>query len=184
MTDPLSSFKKKKADLPKPQPVSTHFTKSAPSSPALHKPQPRTAQHKAQVQRVQSTKVKPVRYQAKQQRAQSQAPAYRDSDFTFATNVDNLGVNIAVRFQGTLIYQFLLPVTEYELWQRMSNSWTNRYEYVRMKVPIGSFMNDSKLVHYVIETIVNVLDTLFTESRKHAQATQQQQQQQQQHRRV
>jgi hypothetical protein len=172
----LSAFaKKKKTGLHAPEKVSTHFTKSAPSSPALHKPEPRKAIHKAQVQRVQSPKVKPVRYQAKQ-RAQAQAPAYQNEDFQFITSVNNIGININVLFRGSQIFQFLLPATEYELWQRMT-AWAQRYEYVKMKVPANALMNDAKLIHSVIKTIVNVLDTLFLNAQK--QASQQQQQQQQ-----
>lgn len=175
MKDPLSALaKKKKTSLPAPEKVSTHFTASAPSSPALQKPQ------KIQSQKVQAQQVKPVRYHAKaKQQTQAQAPAYRNEDFQFATNVDQLGINILVRFQGTLIYQFLLSTNDYELWQRM-NFWAQKYEYVKMKVNPSCFMNDNQLVYIVIKTIMNILDTLFTEAQKVAMREQQAKAQQQQ----
>jgi hypothetical protein len=193
MKDLLSALaKKKKTSLPAPEKVSTHFTTSAPSSPPLQKPQTHKAQPKTrniQARRAQYPKVKPVLYQAKAK--QQHAQAYRNEDFQFVTNVDNAGVNIAVRFRGSQIFQFLLPTTEYELWQKMSSFWTNRYQHVQMKVPLNAFMNDNSLVHSVIKTIVNILDTLFMEARKQApqeahqaQSHQSQQQQQQQRRRV
>lgn len=159
-----SLAKKKKAGLPKPEKVSTHFTKSATTTSTLQK------QQRVQAQRVQSPKVKPVvkpvRYQAKQQqRTQVQTPAYRNEDFQFVTNVDNIGVNILVTFQGTLIYQFLLPATDYDLWQRM-NAWSQKYEYTKMKIDEGCFMHDVKLVHSVVKTVVNILNTLFFEAQK------------------
>jgi len=169
MTDPLSALakKRKKSELPKPQPVSTHFTKSATTTSTLQKPQ------RGQAQRVQSPKVKPV-VKPVRPKIKQQAPAYRNEDFQFATNVDNLGVNILVMFQGTQIYTFLLPATEYELWQRMRN-WSQRYEYVKMKIPPTAFMGDTKLINSVVKTILNILDTLFAK----AQAIQAQAQQQQ-----
>jgi hypothetical protein len=184
--------KKKKSELPKLEKVSTHFTASAPSKP-LPKPQrgeiKRATQQSTTTQQLASTKPRYQRYQVKRQQAQ----AYQNEDFQFSTNVDQLGVNIFVRFQGTLIYTFLLPMTEYNLWQRMASSWAQRYEFIKMKVDPSCFMNDNQLVHTVIKTILNILDTLFREAQRvaamdaqqQAQAnTQAQQQQRAQRRRV
>jgi len=180
MKDPLSALaKKKKTSLPAPEKVSTHFTASAPSSPTLQKPQ------KIQSQKVQAQQVKPVRPKAKQQhQTQAQAPAYRNEDFQFATNVDDFGVNIFVTFQGTQIYTFLLPANEYELWQGMK-SWNQKYEYVKMKVNPNAFMSHAQLIHSVIKTVLNILDTLFAKAQAiQAQANAQAQAQHVQKRRV
>jgi hypothetical protein len=180
LSDPLSSFKKKnKTELPKPEKISTHFSKSAPSPPPLKKPQ------KPQAQKVQAPKVQPVQkqhYHAKpkqQQRTQPQAPVYNPENFKFHTAVDNIGINILVKYQDIQIYQFVLPVTDYELFQRMFTS--QKYEYVKAKVNLNAFRNDGKLIHAVIKTIVNVLDTLFVKARElQAQANARAQQNQQQ----
>jgi hypothetical protein len=181
LSDPLSSFKKKKkTELPKPEKISTHFAKSEPSSPPLkkpHKPQPQ----RVQAQKIQALKVKPVvrqQYHAKpkhQQRTQPQASVYNPEDFQFHTAVDNIGINILVKFQGTHIYTFLLPSNDYELFQRMFNS--QKYEYVKAKVSPSAFLNEGKLIYAVIKTIINVLDTLFARALElQAQAQQNQQQ--------
>lgn len=174
MTDLFTALakKRKKSELPAPEKVSTYFTASKPSNSTLPKPH-RAQVQKIQSQRVQSQKVhtqriKPLRNQAKVKQQQAQTPAYRNEDFQFVTSVDNLGVNIIVRFKGTLIYQFLLPITDYELWQRMASSWAQRYEYMKMKVNPSCFMNDYQLVHTVVKTIMNILDTLFAEAQRTA----------------
>jgi len=174
LSDPFSDLakKNKKSSLPPLERVSTHFTASKTSSGTLRKPQ------RNQAQRVQSQKVKPVvkPVQAKQQQQkQAQAPAYKNEDFQFMTNVDNIGANINITFQVTHIFTFLLPTTDYYLWQRMT-VWSQKYEYVKLKVEPSCFINDSKLVHSVVKTIVNILTTLFQK----AQAMQAQQNQQQQ----
>jgi hypothetical protein len=179
LTDPFSALakNKKKTELPKPERVTTHFAKSKPSSPSIQKPQ------KPQVKKVQAPKVQPVQkqhYHAKpkqQQRTQQQAPEYNPEDFKFHTAVDNIGINILVKYQDIQIYQFVLPATDYELYQRR-NSWSQKYEYVKMKVNPSCFMNNNQLVHSVIKTIVHILDTLFAKAREiQAQSLQNQRQQ-------
>jgi hypothetical protein len=171
MSDPLGDIakKRKKSSLPAPEKVSTHFSASKASKSRLQKSQKNQVQ-RTQSPKVHATKVEPVRVK-QQQQTRTQAPVYRNEDFQFATSVDNLGVNISITFQGSPIYKFLLPATDYDLWQRM-NIYSQKYDYVKMKVPVSSFSNDAKLVHLVIKTIVNILTKLFEK----AQAMQAQQQ--------
>ena len=183
MKDPLSAIanKRKKSELSKPQPVSTHFTASAPSSPALHKPQPRKAQRKAQVQQVQSPKVKPVvkpvrpkiKQQQRPQVQQTQQPQqphqprqtqYQNTDFKFMTSVDQAGIAIITNFRGKLIHKFLLPHTDYALFVALNPQ--QKYNYVQVRVRPNSFWNDMQLVDQVILTICNILDTLFAEANR------------------
>jgi outer membrane biosynthesis protein TonB len=119
LTDPLSDLakKRKNASLPAPEKISTHFTKSKPSSPPLTPPKahrvqaPKAHAQKVQPQRVQATQVKPVQAKQKQQlRAQqAQTQAYNPNDFKFHTSIDYVGINILIKYQDFLVHQFVLP---------------------------------------------------------------------------
>ena len=184
MKDPLSAIanKRKKSELPKPEKVSTHFTKST-STATLQKPQ------QGQMKRVQAPKVKPVvkpaRPKAKQQhqtQAQArvqqpqqsgQAQSYQNTDFKFATSVEQAGITILTDFRGKLIHKFLLPHTDYALFVALNPQ--QKYNYVQVRVRPNSFWNDMQLVHQVILTLVNVLDTIFVEAQRILRQQEQQQ---------
>jgi hypothetical protein len=187
VSDPLSELgkNKKKASLPAPEKISTHFTKSKPSSPPLTPPKAQRAQpqpKKVQVQRVQAPKaqaqkVQPQRVQAPQVKSvqakqkqqlraqQAQTQAYNPNDFKFHTSIDYVGINILIKYQDVLVHQFVLPAIDYDLYQRM-NSHSYKYEYVKAKVNLSVFWNDAMLVHSVIKTIINVLDMIFAKARE------------------
>jgi len=177
-----SLSKKKKAGLPKPEKVSTHFTASKPSNSTLQKPQ------RVQSPKVKAPKVKPVRPKAKQQQqtqAQArvqqtqqpqqsgQSPKYQNTDFKFLTSVDQAGVSILTDFRGKSIHKFLLPGTDYALFVGLNPQ--QKYNYVQVRVRPNAFWNNMQLVHQVILTICNILDTLFAETQRILRQQEQQQ---------
>ena len=187
MTDPLSALakKRKKSELPAPEKVSTHFTASKPSNSTLQKPQ------RVQSPKVKGPKVKPVRPKAKQQQqtqAQArvqqtqqpqqpqqsgQSPKYQNTDFKFLTSVDQAGVSILTDFRGKSIHKFLLPGTDYALFVGLNPQ--QKYNYVQVRVRPNAFWNNMQLVHQVILTICNILDTLFAETQRILRQQEQQQ---------
>lgn len=172
--DSLSQFKKKKSELPAPEKVSTHFTASSNAKP-LPKPQKCADIHLRTARQPLKSKPSHARQPTRQpQQAVQQQAAYRSEDFQFIPNVDNFGINILVTFQGTQIYIFQLPCTEYQLWQ--TANWSTKYEYVKQKIDVRCFASDNSLVHAVVKTIMQVLDTLFAKAAE-VQAQQNQAQQ-------
>jgi hypothetical protein len=115
--------------------------------------------------------VKPVKAQVKvhaqtqaRARPQTQAPQYQNTDFKFMTSVEQSGVSILINFRGKLIYKFLLGSNDYALWVGMHPQ--HKYNYVQVRVHPNAFWGDANLIHQVIQTIVNVLDTLFAEAHR------------------
>lgn len=111
--------------------------------------------------KVKTPKAKPVKANAKVQQTQ-QAPPYQNTDFKFVTKVDQVGIQIFTNFHGNLIHKFLLPNTDYALWVGLNPQ--QKYQYTQVRVHPNAFWHDMQLVHAVILTIVNVLDTLFAEA--------------------
>jgi hypothetical protein len=116
---------------------------------------------------VQPAKVKPVKVKAPrikpvQAQARPQTPVYQNTDFKFMTSVDQAGISILTYFQGKLIHKFILPQSDYALFVGLNPQL--KFNYVQMRVSPNAFWNDMRLVHAVIQTIVNVLDALFAEA--------------------
>lgn len=119
--------------------------------------------------KVKAPKVKPVKAQTRPQmhaqaRPQTQSPQYQNTDFKFLTSVDQAGVSIITNFRGKSIHKFLLPNTDYALFVSLHPQ--QKYSYVQLRVRPNSFWGDANLIHQVILTIVNVLDTLFAEAQR------------------
>jgi hypothetical protein len=106
------------------------------------------------------------------QQQPQQAPLYQNSDFKFATTIDQTGVQIYTNYLGNLIHKFTLPITDYQIWQAISPQ--QKFDYVRVRVNTNSFRNDMQLVNAVILTICNILNTIFAEAQR-IQAQRQQQ---------
>jgi hypothetical protein len=161
--------KKKSSTLTKPV---TRVTKPTQKSPSV-KP--------VKVKQVKAPRVKPVKVQVRVQQTQQprqtqqpqQAPAYQNSDFKFMTSVDQAGIAIITNFRGKLIHKFLLSNTDYALFVALHPQ--RKYDYVRVRVHPNSFWNDMQLVHQVILTLVNVLDTIFVEAQRILRQQEQQQ---------
>jgi hypothetical protein len=110
-----------------------------------------------------------VQQQAQPVKSIQQAPQYNLADFKLATTGDNVGIQIFVTYQNQPIYKFTLPRTDYVAWHRSQPQ--QKYEYVRIRVTPASFGNDENLIHQVILTICNILNTLFDNAvRQQAQA--------------
>jgi len=152
MSNELLIRKKKQSTLTKPVKASKPTTKPAHKIPTT-KP-------------VKAPKVKPVKAQAYTQ-ALPQTPAqaqYQNTDFKFMTSVDQAGITILTNFRGKLIHKFLLPDTDYALFVALHPQ--RKYDYVQVRVRSNSFWNDMQLVHQVILTICNILDTLFAKANR------------------
>ena len=114
------------------------------------------------VKPVKITKVKTPQVQQTQQ--PRQLPQYQNSDYKFMTSVEQAGVTIFTDFRGKLIHKFLLPDTDYALFFALHPQ--RKYDYVRVRVHPHAFWGDANLIHQVILTIVNVLDTLFAKANR------------------
>ena len=114
--------------------------------------------------KVKTPKIKPVKVQVQQTQQPLQAPQYQNIDFKFMTSVEQAGVSILTNFRGKLIYKFLLGSNDYALWVGMHPQ--HKYNYVQVRVHPNAFWGDANLIHQVIQTIVNVLDTLFAEAHR------------------
>lgn len=108
--------------------------------------------------------VKPEKVKQKQAKP-AQAPAYRNEDFEFATTADATGVHIYIIYLTRPIQKFDLYVIDYQLWERFQSP-QQKYDYIRGRVNPRAFWRDAQLIHEVIQTICNILDTLFAEAHK------------------
>ena len=163
MSNELLIKKKKANTLTKPVKASKPMQKT----PAQKTPTQKIQAQKTPAQKtVKAPKVKPVKAQA-QARPQAQTPAqaqYQNTDFKFLTSVDQSGIAIITNFRGKLIHKFLLPHTDYALFVSLHPQ--QKYNYVQVRVRPNSFWNDMQLVNQVILTIINVLNTLFSEANR------------------
>jgi len=168
----LLSKKKKENTLSIPtKPTKTDTTASTPNTAP-------TATPKTNVNPVKVKKVKPqqVQQQAQPIKSIQQTTQYNLADFKLAISRDSVGIHLHILYQNQPIHQFLLPRTDYVAWYRFQPQ--QKYDYVRMRVNPTIFGNDQNLIHQVVLTICNILNTLFDNSVKmQAQAQAQQQQQ-------
>jgi hypothetical protein len=123
-----------------------------------------TATPKAKPVKVKTPKIKPVKVQVQQTQQPRQSPQYQNSDYKFMTSVEQAGVSILTDFRGKLIHKFTLPNSDYALFVGLHPQ--QKYNYVQVRVRPSSFWGDANLVHQVILTLVNVLDTLFAEAQR------------------
>ena len=152
---------KKKSTLTKPVKASKPMQKAT----ATPKAKP------IKVKPVKTPKVKaPQVHQTQQPR---QTPQYQNTDFKFLTSVDQAGIAIITNFRGKLIHKFLLHNTDYVLFVALHPQ--RKYDYVRVRVHPNSFWGDANLIHQVILTLVNVLDTIFVEAQRILRQQEQQQ---------
>jgi hypothetical protein len=93
---------------------------------------------------VKAKKVKPVKVQVQQTQQTRQAP-YQNTDFKFATTVNQTGVLILTNFHGNLVHKFLLPHTDYALWVGLNPQ--QKYNYTQVRVHSNAFWYDMQLVH-------------------------------------
>lgn len=149
------------------KPTKTATTTTAPTNTAS--PTPKTIKPV----KVKVKKVKPQQAQTQVQMQQQtqQMPKYNLSDFKLATSGDAVGIHVHVLYQNQPIYKFTLPRTDYVAWHRFSPQL--KYDYVRIRVTPAFCGNDQNLIHQVILTICNILNTLFDNAVR--QQTQQQQ---------
>jgi hypothetical protein len=163
----LLSKKKKANTLSIPNtPTKTATTTTAPANTASSTPKT------VKPAKVKVKKVKPQQVQQQQtqpvQSTQLLQKAINLADFKLATSGDTVGIHIHVLYQDQPIHQFLLPCTDYVAWHRFQPQ--QKYDYMRMRVAPASFGNDVNLIHQVILTICNILDTLFDNAVRAQQA--------------
>jgi len=144
--------KKKKSTLSKPIKASNPAPKSPKVKPVNVKPE------QVKPVKVKAPNVKPVKTQAHPQTT----PVYQNTDFQFMTSVNPTGVTILANFRGKLIHKFILPQSDYALFVGLNPQL--KFNYVHVRVSPNAFWNDMQLVHAVVSTIFNVLDTLFAEA--------------------
>ena len=149
--------KKKSSTLTKPSKASKPTHKSQTVKPVT----------------VKAPKVKPVKAPKVKAQAQTQSPQYQNTDFKFMTSMEQVGIAIITNFRGKLIHKFLLPGTDYALFVALHPQ--RKYDYVRVRVHPNSFWGDANLIHQVILTLVNVLDTIFIEAQRILRQQEQQQ---------
>jgi hypothetical protein len=110
----------------------------------------------------QPVKVKVQRIKPVQAQAHPQTHEYQNTDFKFLISVDQAGISILTNFQGKLIHKFLLPSTDYALFVGLNPQL--KFNYVQVRVSPNAFWGDANLIHQMVLTIINVLDTLFAEA--------------------
>lgn len=117
--------------------------------------------------KVKAHKVKKVQVQQPQQaqvkiQQTQQVQKYNPADIKLATNADASGIHIFVLYQNQPVHQITLLKIHYVLWNQASPQ--TKYDFVKSQINPAVLGNDANLVHQVVLTACNILNTLFAEA--------------------
>jgi hypothetical protein len=131
----------------------TATPQAKPVKPIKMKAKPHKVK-KVQVQQASQAKVKVQQTQ--------QVQKYNLADIKLATNADALGIHIFVLYQNQPVHQITLLKIHYVLWNQASPQ--TKYNFIKSQINPVVFGNDANLVHQVVLTACNILNTLFAEA--------------------
>jgi hypothetical protein len=127
---------------------------------------PKTTAKSAKAQTIKPPKVKAHKTTVKAHQAKlqqhTQKPQFNMQDINLATTGDASGVHIHTLHQGNPVHKFSLLRSDYTLWNRMSPD--QKYAYVKLRIDHSTFGHDMNIIHAIILTTCQILNTLFAQA--------------------